>query len=150
VGEDTFEEKLELLHAGYQAANDNDQEAYLRLQHPEIVVHDESRPDLSSPDGRYRGHGGVRRYWNDWMESFDEFEIDPEDFIDASPGVVVRVRARARARASGIEVENRRFHAFRFREGKVSFWGVYEDKEEAIRAARPAPQTPPGERRRPG
>lgn len=136
--EDTFEERVALTRAGYAASNAADHETFLSYQHPEVVIHDRSRPDPTTSDGRYRGHDGIRRYWDDWMESFDEFETDPEEFIDASPGVVVQVRARGRARASGIELENRRFHAFRFRADKVAFCGVYEDKEEAIEAAKQA------------
>ena len=135
-----FEERIALTKRCYELMNRGEHEGLLvDLWAEDIVVADPSRPDASSADGLWRGHDGCRRYSADWVEAFDESSFEPEQFFEAGEGLVVRSLGRARAHASGIEVENRRFHALRFRDGRVVWFGVHEDLDEALAdASQPA------------
>jgi ketosteroid isomerase-like protein len=97
----------------------------LNLFHPQVEVLDPSRPDSAVESGIYRGREGMRRYVEDWVESWEEFKLVPEEFVDSGEKVVARVRTLGRARASGIELEDERFHAFGFRNGKIASLEVH-------------------------
>jgi ketosteroid isomerase-like protein len=56
--------------------------------------------DTSPDSGPYHGHDGALRAMTDWLESFDEFYFEPEDFIDAGDDVVVPNAQKGRARAA--------------------------------------------------
>jgi hypothetical protein len=126
---------LERVKAGYAAANDGDVEAMLEYWRADVVVHDESRPDPTDTDGEWRGHDGVRRYFADWQESFDESRAELLDVVHAGDRVLVAVHTRARGRGSGIPIENSRFHVFTMSGGMVVRFAVYADEAEARAAA---------------
>jgi ketosteroid isomerase-like protein len=128
-------ERIELLRRGYEEANRGDYDAMLERWHPEIVIHDPSRPDASSPDGNWHRHDGARRYFRDWNDSFSETRGELEEFFEQGDWVITRVRVRSRGRGSGIEVENVRHHAAEIRDGKVIRYEVHEDRDAALRAA---------------
>ena len=59
-----------------------------------------------APDdpGPIHGKDAMRAYVQDWMDTFDEFWIEPVELIDAGDGVVVALlRFGGRAKLSGIE-----------------------------------------------
>jgi ketosteroid isomerase-like protein len=128
-------ERIELLRGGYEEANRGDYDAMLGRWHPEVVIHDPSRPDTSSPDRDWHGHDGARRYLQDWQDSFSESRMEPEEFFEQGDWVITRVRVHARGRGSGIEVENVRHHAAEIRDGQVTRLEVHEDRGAALRAA---------------
>jgi ketosteroid isomerase-like protein len=128
------QDNVDLVRGGYEDAKRGDVEGLLARWHPEVVVDDPTRPNPSSPEGLYRGHEDVRRYFEDWDESFEETRHEPEEFIDAGDRLVVRVHSRARGRGSGVEIENDRYHVFTFREGLVESFTVVATRAEALDA----------------
>lgn len=129
-----YHERVELLKRAFEAASLLDYKEYFALLQPDVEVHDPSRPDPVSADGVYRGQDAVRRYFDDWMESFEEFRVVPREFTELGGKVLVRVHASGRARASGLEIQNERFYVFDFRDRKVAGWGIYEDEASAREA----------------
>ena len=61
---------LELLGA----FNRRDLDAFVALAHDEIEV--ESR--LVAMEGGYRGHGGLRRWWEDFLGAFPDYNLEVE------------------------------------------------------------------------
>ena len=57
--------------------------------------------------GPFRGHDEIRGFLDTLMDAWDEFRIEPEDFIERDDQVLAMVRVRTRARASGIELDER-------------------------------------------
>jgi ketosteroid isomerase-like protein len=112
-------------------AGARDVDAILALHHPEW---EGFIPDEYPVAGTWRGHDGVRRFMQEWLDSFDQFSIEPGEFIDADDAVVVAVRYRGRGRSSGIETTDRWFYAYRLREGKVIGWRPYRERGEALAA----------------
>jgi ketosteroid isomerase-like protein len=130
------EDRVGLVRRSYELMNRGDYEGLLaEIWDPAITLFDPTRPDPTTDDGTWHGHDGCRRYLADWLDAFEDMPMDPEEFFEAGDGVVTRALVRARARASGIELENRRFHATRFSEGRVVWFGVFEDLEPALIAA---------------
>lgn len=127
--------EIELVRSNYSAINRRDVDGVLGALHPEVVVIDTSRPDPTSSDGLWRGPEGCGRFLLDWAESFDDMEFHPVDLFPMGDAVIAEVLARGRGRGSGIPVENRRFHVFRFRDGKIARFEVWPDRDQAVASA---------------
>jgi ketosteroid isomerase-like protein len=48
--------------------------------------------------GTYHGHAAVREFFEAWMEVWDEFRAEPEEFFDGGDPVVVAVGYWGRGR----------------------------------------------------
>jgi uncharacterized protein len=129
------ESNVEIVRRGVAAASRGDTADYLAFWDPEVEVFDPTRPDPASPDGVWRGHDAVERWLADWFDSFETTLLEPEEMIESGDNVVVRIHATAQGRGSGIEIENRRWHVYTFRDGTVARLQIYEDRASAMRAA---------------
>jgi ketosteroid isomerase-like protein len=86
--------------------------------------------------GIHRGFDDFRRFLEQVDEMWENFQIEPEEFIDGDDHVVAAVRMSGRGRGSGVEVEMQLFAAWTLREGKVlRLTGGYRDRAEALEAA---------------
>jgi ketosteroid isomerase-like protein len=70
-----------------------------------------------------------------WLESWEDQEIDLEQFVSQGGNVVVTCHVTARGRGSGIEVDTRLHFHFRLRDGKVVHIYEHLDRAEALEAA---------------
>jgi ketosteroid isomerase-like protein len=70
-----------------------------------------------------------------YFETFENFHVAAEDILHADERrVVTAVRDGGRIKASGAEVQNRFFHAWTFRNGKVIRLSSHIDRESALEA----------------
>ena len=77
------------------------------------VVWDPREAHVLGLDQVYRGHEGVREFWRQWLEAWEEIEFEfgePEVLEDGR--VRVLVRQRNRGHGSGIWLEQRPYHHF--------------------------------------
>jgi ketosteroid isomerase-like protein len=81
------------------------------------------------------GHEGVRRYFREWLESFEAHDARAETFIDAGDDAIVSLRLRGRGTASGVEVEMTRCNVYRLRDGLATRVELFETKAEALKGA---------------
>ena len=126
-------QNIEAMTRAYTMAGQGDLEGMLDIIDPEIVLRD--RPE--SPDPRtYHGYEGVRRSLESSDETFDEFELQPEEFIPVGDYVIVVLVMRGTGRGSCITVEDRIAHQWRIRDGKAVACQVYSDPDDAVRDAR--------------
>ena len=91
-----------------------------------------------APDDRGPIHGkdAMRAYVQDWIDTFDEFKIEPVELIDAGSGVVVAVlRYGGRAKLSGVEADETFGVVFTIRDGKITRGREYSTREQALEAA---------------
>jgi len=90
-----------------------------------------------APDDRGPIHGrdAMRAYVQDWMDTFDEFWIEPVELIDTGGGVVVGVvRYGGRAKLSGIELDETFGVVFTIRDRKIARGREYATRAEALEA----------------
>src|SRR5436190_2052283 len=76
-----------------------------------------------APDDRGPIHGkaALRAYVQDWIETFDEFKIEPVELIDLDDDKVVAVlRFGGRAKLSGVETDSTMGVVFTIRHGMVA------------------------------
>jgi ketosteroid isomerase-like protein len=125
------ERNVEVVRRGYEAFGRGDLGAAMELFHPDVEWHDPERPG----GGTYRGHEGVLRNLAEWLEGWEEFRLEPEEFLEAGDQVVVLVRQSGRGKGSGVEIEGRLAQVFGLREGKVVWARTYTSREEALKAA---------------
>ena len=99
---------------------------------PEVVWEAiEDAPDA----GTYRGHAGVKRYMEDWLGDFEDFEFELAQPVEAGDRLVLEQRARNRGKGSGLTTEIQYGAVYTFRDGKVltvNEYGTYAKALEAV------------------
>jgi ketosteroid isomerase-like protein len=82
----------------------------------------------------YRGHDGVRRSWERWLEQWDDWGWELESVIDCGDDVLVIARETARGASSGASVSARNHMAFTIRDGKIARYQEFSDEHDALKA----------------
>jgi ketosteroid isomerase-like protein len=99
------EENVEAFKRAVAATNRGDVEAVLTDLHPEVEWH-AFMEELLGGEGRvYSGHAGVREFFGDFNESFDQLHWEYPDIRDLGDRVLAIGTFRARGRMSGAEAE---------------------------------------------
>jgi ketosteroid isomerase-like protein len=93
----------------------------------------EGAPDDPGP---IHGKAGMRAYLEDWIDTFDQFKVEPLEVIDAGQGQVVAVfRNSGRAKLSGVEADLTFAVVYTVRDGKIVRGREYMTREKALEAA---------------
>jgi ketosteroid isomerase-like protein len=93
---------------------------------------------LAAEPDTYRGHDGIRRYFDSFYEAMDEVRFEPRDFVAVGERVVVPFRLSARGRTSGLEFDQSAVMVWRVRGGRASGLELFTDLDEALAFARSA------------
>jgi uncharacterized protein len=123
---------VEQLRRAYEAFNRGDLTVALEAVDPGVEIRD--RPEAPDPQS-YSGTEGALRAFAHAGEDFDDYSIEPEEFIDGGDVIVVAVRQRGRGKLSGADVEDRLFHVWTVRDGKAIAMSGFTTREEALAAA---------------
>lgn len=99
--------------------------------HPDVEFDASNVVGFGVLKGREQALSGLREYTAAW----DEWRIEPEEFIDAGEQVLATVLDGGRLKASGDELHNRFFNVLTFRSGKVVRWKTFTDRSQALEAA---------------
>ena len=94
-------------------------------------------------------HGpvAVRRYMQDWIDTFDDFCVVVEELRDVGDDRVLAIqRLKGRAKLSGIEIDIRYAGVSTVRDGKVVRGREYLSVEDALEAVGLRSRRVPGER----
>ena len=127
------EENVELVRRCYEFWAHRDFSAIEKLVHSDGVF-DLSR-NVFNP-GVHRGFDGFLRFVEQVDEMWDDFQVEPEEFIDVGDNVVVASRISGKGRGSGVEAAMRLYAIWTLREGKVAgFTGGFRDRAEALKTA---------------
>ena len=119
---------VEMLRAAYKGFNLN-KHFDLDLLAPDVEF---TQPEIG--ESVYHGRDGVARGVQELLDVFDDIRAEPEEFFVAGSEVVVFVRLSGRARTSGVPVEDRLAHVFRFRGEQVDRWHTYADRAQVLKA----------------
>jgi ketosteroid isomerase-like protein len=82
----------------------------------------------------YEGLDGARQFMRDWLEAWDDWELEVEAFHDAGDQVVAIIRQRGRAKSTGLEVDMHLAQVFTVRDGLQLRMEMYADPAEALAA----------------
>ena len=102
--------------------------------HPEIEYEIEDGP----APGRWTGLAGLAEGWRSWLNAFEDFRAEAEEFRELEgERVLALVQFSGRGRASGLDVgqtQSKGANLFHLRGGKVTRLVTYVDRERAIEA----------------
>jgi len=123
-------ENVEVVRRLNSAFNSGDIDAVLALVDPsfEAQVPAEFSPE---PD-IYRGHDGIRRYFDSFNDAMSEICFHQDGFREAGPSVVVEVRLTAKGRTTGIAVEQRFAQVWTLRDRRAVEVRTYASMPEAL------------------
>jgi ketosteroid isomerase-like protein len=123
-------ETVELARRGLQAFNDRDLDAVLAGLHDDV----QAFPRLAAVEGGYRGHDGVRRWYEQLLSSFPDFHVEILELRDLGEFMILALRLRGRGAESDTPIDAVVWHVNQFRDGKVIRWRVFTSEDEALEA----------------
>jgi ketosteroid isomerase-like protein len=126
------QENIEFVRKVYDAWARGDATQAFDFLDPEVVWEAiEDAPDA----GTYRGHAGVKRYMDDWLQDFEDFAFEFGQPVEVGGRLVLEQWGRNKGKGSGLETEIRYAAVYTFRRGKVLTVKEYNSCAEALEAA---------------
>ena len=125
-------ENVEIVQRHIAAYNRRDFEALRELSHAELEVDWSTSRGLEA--GVYRGLEEVLRFYQGFLDMFEQVDVEPNRFIKSGDSVVVPNTAYIRGR-DGIETVARSTFIFEVRGGLVARICLYQKMHEALEAA---------------
>lgn len=130
-------ENLEIVQRGFEAFNERGVEGILPFIHPEFEA--TTPPNLASEPDTYRGHDGIRRWFDSFDEVMDQIRWDANDFQQVGDRVVVEFTLRARGKTTGLDFGQDAVMVWSLRDGRAIRVELFESMDEALRAVREGP-----------
>ncbi len=129
------EETVAIVRRLYETVERGDTAAVLAFYDPEVEW-DMTRGPLAGLTGWgvYRGHEGLRRFFRERHEAWEEIADECEELIDGGQAVISITTSRGRGRASGIEVEGRNSSVWTIADGKIVKVVWFSTQAEALKA----------------
>jgi ketosteroid isomerase-like protein len=123
-------ENLEIVRRGFDAFNEGGVEGILPFIHPEFEA--TTPPNLASEPDTYRGHDGIRRWFDSFDEVMEEIRWDAHGFQEVGDRVVVEFTLRARGKTTGLDFGQEAVMVWTLRDGRAI---RVETLDDAIAAA---------------
>jgi ketosteroid isomerase-like protein len=123
---------LEIVQRGFEAFNERGIEGIVPLVHPDFEA--TTPPDLASEPDTYRGHDGIRRWFDSFDEVMDEIRWDARGFREVGDRVVVEFTLRARGKSSGLDFGQDAVMVWELRDGKAIRLSLYPTLDQALTA----------------
>jgi ketosteroid isomerase-like protein len=127
------QEYVELHRRAIDAFNRRDLDAFLALTDPDVEFI--SRIVELEGGGPYRGHDGIRRWWEDLFGVFPDFSAKVEEVQDLGDVTVTRVRQHSQGVESDAPADQTQWIVTEWRHQKAIWWGTFLSEAEAIDAA---------------
>jgi ketosteroid isomerase-like protein len=96
------EDNVELTRRAFEALAEGGVEAMLPYVDDDFEMY--TPPDLAAEPDTYRGHDGVRRWFDTFYEAMDEIRIEPQEIMPVGERVAMSFRMTARGRTTGLEM----------------------------------------------
>jgi ketosteroid isomerase-like protein len=125
-------EQVEIVRRAYAAWSQEDREPALAFFAEDVIW----TPAREDPDPRpHRGREGVRRFWAQWEELFDDIRIEPEEMLQVGDGIVSLLHITGTGKGSGIDIDQRVYQVVRLRDQLIVRVDEFYDRSEALEAA---------------
>src|SRR5215211_8646957 len=126
------QENVEVVRRGFAAWDQGDLEAHLRLIDEDVVC---CRVAPLINPRIYHGLEGYLEFASDWLEPYEEFEFQPNEYIDAGDRVVVEVPVQGRLAGSDHVMKGTFWFLITVHDGKVARFEIYGERDQAREAA---------------
>ena len=119
----------EVLAAALDASNRRDLDAAVALADPQFegVV----PSSMSAEPDVYKGHEGIRRYFESFWEVVDDLTITIDEFEDVAGWTLALCSATGRGRASGLPIDNKIVIASQVHAGLLTRLDAHPDMDTA-------------------
>jgi ketosteroid isomerase-like protein len=129
--ESTAPDLVELARRTIEAGSKRDLDAAMAIYKPDAVW-DASPMGI----GTFEGQAAIRGFWEDWLSSYEDFELQMLEAQDLGNGVTFGVLLqRGRLVGSSGEIELRYAAVTEWEDGKIARTTNYTDIDEARSAA---------------
>jgi ketosteroid isomerase-like protein len=127
-------QNVDIGRALVEAVNRRDLDAFLSLVRPDVEWDDsEGWPGIR---GIYRGHEGVRDWWERFLEVWESVEVVVEEASEGPDGrVLLQVSGAFRGGASGVQTEVRAWELLWIVDAQVARRQLSWTRDEAVAAA---------------
>ena len=126
------EGNVEIVRQMFSGMQGNDADALFAVMSDEIEWHPaQDEPETAPLHGKLELQGMFLK----WVTAFDDFRLEPIEFIDAGGAVVVPVHVTGNLHGSGAEVANDETMVFWLRDGKIAEVREFRTKPEGLEAA---------------
>jgi ketosteroid isomerase-like protein len=122
---------IDAVCGSHEAFKRRDFDAFLTYMDPDI----EFSSLILEVEGVYRGHDGLRSWWEDILAVFPDWQPEVEDAREVGERVLLRVRAEGAGTGSGIDIDRVIWQVAEVRDGRIRSWKFFRTEQEAIDAA---------------
>ena len=127
------EENVELSRQVLAAFNQRDINAFLAYLDPDVeflalITHMEG----GDP---YRGHGGMREWWDTLTGTFPDLAVEILDVRAGGHATFAQLRLRGHGAGSNAPIDQKAWTIIKWRNRKATWWGVLPSEAEALEAA---------------
>jgi ketosteroid isomerase-like protein len=130
------QENVEILHGAFDAFNRRDLDAFLALCDPEVEFI--SYWMQVEGGGPYRGHAGVRKWWEGLLAVYPDFTGEIEEVRDLGDRTIARAHVHGRGVESDVPIDlsdQPMWQVAEYRYGKVIGWHFFGSEADALEAA---------------
>ena len=124
-------DNLELAERAFSAFNRGEIPRVLDMLSPDVEIY--ASPELANA-GSYRGHDGFLAWLERWLDAWESFRVEVDDYIAEGDDVIVVIRQYGRGKGSGLEVQMDAAFMLTVRDGKAVRLHLYPDKGKALQA----------------
>jgi ketosteroid isomerase-like protein len=113
------------------AWNDGDFDRMLNFMADEVEV----SSILTTVEGGYHGHDGVRRWWQNFHETFPDWHVEIQGISSVGDATIARLHARGHGGESGVPVDQLLWHVVHWRDGKAIRVSSHGNEADGLEAA---------------
>ena len=126
------EENVDRYRRVVEAFAGKDLAAFLELFDPDV----DFAPRSAELEGSsYRGHEGIRSWWETMFRLFSEYRAEIQEVQDLGDVTFGRLRLRGHGMESGAPMEQTQWHVVEWRQGTVVRWRTLRTEAQALEAA---------------
>src|SRR4051794_13502925 len=125
------ESDIDVVCGSHEAFRRRDLEAFVDFMDPEV----EFVSLVLEVEGTYRGHDGIRQWWDDILAVFPDWQPRVEDARKVGERVVLRVLAEGAGTGSGIDLDRVIWQVAEVSDGRMKSWRFFRTEDEALAAA---------------
>jgi ketosteroid isomerase-like protein len=125
-------ERAELLRRFYESFNQGDLDAVLELCTEDVEIYKD--PEVVEMVAAFtpRGQEHVAQYLRVWLESWDDYNARPEEFVQSGDEIAVLTQLRARGKGSQFEIDEEMADVFAIRKGRIARLRLYVSRGDAL------------------
>ena len=125
-------ENVELLRRFYESFNQRDLDAVLELCSEDVELYKD--PEVVEIVAAFtpRGPDRVAQYLRAWLESWDEYVVRPQEFVQSREEIAAFVQLRARGKGAQFDIEEEMADVFAIRKGRIARLRLYVRPGDAL------------------